>query len=94
MSSEEFVLFQLKQLVDKTSEQLRWGELNLREAIELQEETREQAKKLIPDMMDKYDLIYQSRFERLIWQFVMPRENPTPHTAIQPLRVCLTDAHG
>jgi hypothetical protein len=94
MESEELILFRLKQLVDKTSEQLRWGKLSLREAIELTEETREQAKKLIPDMMNKYDLIYASRFERLIWQFVMPRENPVPRASVRPLRACPTDAWG
>ena len=88
MESEEFILSQLKELVDKTSEQLRWGRLNLREAIELAEETREQAEKLIPDMMDKYVLIYEPRFERLIWQFVMPRQNPDPQSAIRPIRAC------
>jgi len=92
MESEESTISQLKELVDKTSEQLRWGNLNLREAIELAEETREQAKKLIPNMMDKYDLIYESRFERLIWQFVMPRQNIDQQIAIRPLRACPTDA--
>ena len=92
MESEEFILSQLKKLVDKTSEQLRCGELSLREAIELAEYTKEQAKKLIPDMMDKYDLIYESRFERLIWQFVMPRQNSDLQTSIRPLRACPTNA--
>lgn len=91
MESEDVILSKLKKLVDKTSEQLRWGELSLREAIELAENTREQAKNLIPDMMDKYDLIYESRFERLIWQFVMPRQNSDPQTSIRPLRACSTD---
>jgi hypothetical protein len=92
MESEDFILSKLKELVDKTSEQLRWGKLSLREAIELTEDTKEQAKKLIPDMMDKYDLIYESRFERLIWQFVMPQQNSDPRTSIRPLRACPTNA--
>ena len=75
MQSEKCVLAQLKELVDDTADKLRWGALNLKEAIELTMETREKAEFLIPDMMDKYELIYESRFERLIWQFVMPREN-------------------
>jgi hypothetical protein len=91
MESEDFILSKLKELVDKTSEQLRWGKLSLREAIELAEDTKEQAKKFIPDMMDKYDLIYESRFERLIWQFVMPRQNSDPQISIRPLRACPTD---
>ena len=92
MDAEESTISELKELVDNTSEQLRWGKLNLREAIELAEETREQAKKLIPNMMDRYDLIYESRFERLIWQFVMPRQNIDQQIAIRPLRACPTDA--
>ena len=91
MESEEFTLSQLKKLVDKTSEQLRWNKLTLREAIELVEETREQAEKLIPDMMDKYALIYEARFERLMWQFVMPRQSPDPQSAIRPIRACPMD---
>jgi len=75
MQSEECVLAQLKELVDSTADKLQRGNLSLREAIELTMETREKAESLIPDMMDKYELIYESRFERLIWQFVMPLES-------------------
>ena len=92
MESEECTLSQLKELVDNTSEQLRWDKLSLKDAIELVEYTKEQAKKLIPNMMDKYDLIYESRFERLIWQFVMPRQDSAPQISIRPLRACPTDA--
>jgi len=92
MDAEESTISELKELVDNTSEQLRWGKLNLREAIELAEETREQAKKLIPNMMDKYDLIYESRYERLIWQFVMPRQNSDLRISTRLLRACPTDA--
>ena len=83
MASEDYIIAQLKRLVDRTSEQLCWGKLTLKEAVELVEETREQAKKLIPDMMDKYDLIYESRFERLMWQFVMPKQNVNPQVTIR-----------
>ena len=75
MRREDCVLAQLRELVDNTADKLRWGNLSLREAIELTMATREKAESLIPDMMDKYELIYESRFERLIWQFVMPRES-------------------
>lgn len=34
------------------------------------EKTREQAEKLFPEDMDKFDLIYKSRFHRLIEQFL------------------------
>jgi predicted RNA methylase len=64
----------LRRLVDRTAERLMYDRnLTLPEAVELTVETRLQAEKIIPDMMDRYDLIYESRFQRLIWQFVLPR---------------------
>jgi hypothetical protein len=35
---------------------------------------RRKAELLIPDMMDTYDLIYTSRFKRLVEQFIVERE--------------------
>ena len=64
----------LRDLVDQTAERLMYDRsLSLPEAIRLTLETRRRAEKIIPDMMDRYDLIYESRFQRLIWQFVLPR---------------------
>lgn len=67
---EEARLEQLRHLVDRTARVLCSGEISLAEAIRLVDETRAQAEGLIPDQMDTYDLIYGSRFTRLIWQFV------------------------
>lgn len=88
MQSEESILAQLRKLVDNTAEQLRWGKLHLPEAIELVAETREQAEKLIPNMMDTYDLIYESRFTRLMWQFVLPKQEIQTRV---PIRAVNTD---
>lgn len=72
--NEEERIKKLRELVDQTSERLMYDvNLSLPEAIRLTVETRLRAEKIIPDMMDRYDLIYESRFQRLIWQFVLPR---------------------
>ena len=73
-STEDTLLTQLKTVVDCTSEQLQSGNLTLWEAVELINQTRVQAEKLIPDQMGLYQLIYASRFRRLIEQFVIPRQ--------------------
>jgi hypothetical protein len=46
---------------------------------------RFQARLLIPEQMDTYDLIYGSRFRRLIEQFVRPAARPDPVDASSPL---------
>lgn len=72
--NEDERIRRLKELVDRTAERLMYDvNLSLPEAIRLTVETRRRAERIIPDMMDKYDLIYESRFQRLIWQFVLPR---------------------
>ena len=73
-TSEKTLLAQLKTVVDRTSKRLQWDNLTLWEALELINQTRVQAEKLIPDQMDLYQLIYASRFRRLFEQFVMPRQ--------------------
>lgn len=67
---EEEKILRLKMLADSVSIQIVSGSLSFKEAIALVEEAREEAKKIIPDMMDKYSMIYESRFQRLIWQFM------------------------
>ncbi|GEM_PF-1823372 len=72
--NEDERIKRLRELVDRTAERLMYDRnLSLPEAIRLTVETRCMAEKIIPDMMDRYDLIYESRFQRLIWQFVLPR---------------------
>ena len=73
--SEERLLAELKTLVDRTSEQLQWGNLTVGEAYERIRQTRAQAEALIPDQMELYQRIYGARFQRLLEQFVLPRQS-------------------
>ena len=73
-TTEDTLLTQLKTVVDQTSEQLQWGNLTLWEAVEIIDQTRVQAEKLIPEQMGLYHLIYGSRLRRLFEQFVVPRQ--------------------
>ena len=75
VDSEDKLIAKLKGLVDRTSEQLQWGNLTLWEARDLIQQTRAKAEKLIPDQMELYQRIYGSRFRRLLEQFVMPRQS-------------------
>ena len=74
-TSEHRLIAELKKLVDRTSEQLRWGNLTVSEAYEQVRQTRAQAERLIPDQMALYQRIYAARFQRLIEQFVLPRQS-------------------
>jgi hypothetical protein len=73
--SEDILLTQLKRLVDRTSEQLQWGNLTLWETLDLIQQTQVQAEELIPDQMELYQRIYGARFRRLLEQFVIPKES-------------------
>lgn len=74
-TSEDRVLAELKRLVDRTSEQLQWGNLTVWDACERIRQTRAQAEVLIPDQMELYQRIYAARFQRLLEQFVLPRQS-------------------
>ena len=74
-TSEDRLLAELKRLVDRTSEQLQWGDLTVWEACERIRQTRVQAEALIPDQMELYQHIYEARFQRLLEQFVLPRQS-------------------
>lgn len=65
----------LKKLVDETVKQIESGELDHAAADKLIEETRQKAEELIPDDMDKYDMIYGARFKRLIEQYITEKES-------------------
>jgi hypothetical protein len=67
---EEEKLTALRELVDSACEEIMGGRLNRQEATVLAQRVRRQAQELIPDLMDKFDLIYKSRFERLISQYI------------------------
>lgn len=83
-TSEEILIAALKTLVDRTSEQLQWGNLTVREAYERIRQTRTQAESLIPDQMELYQRIYGARFQRLLEQFVLPRQSQSQHNWHKP----------
>ena len=64
----------LKALVDDTADRIIDGELDIDEAGKLVEETRQKAQELVPDDMDKFDLIYGARFKRLMEQYITSKE--------------------
>ena len=74
-TSEDRLLAELKRLVDRASEQLQWGNSTVWEAYEQIRQTRAQAEALIPDQMELYQRIYEARFQRLLEQFVLPRQS-------------------
>jgi len=73
LADEEEKLAGLRELIDSACEEIMGGHLNRQEATVLAQRVRRQAQEIIPDLMDKFDLIYQSRFERLISQYVDAR---------------------
>lgn len=73
MTQEEKV-HTIQKLVDQTSEDIESGTLTEEKATELMATTRTEAENLIPEDMDKYDLIYTTRFERLIDQFIKSKQ--------------------
>jgi len=73
LAEENEKLSQLRELVDGACEEIMGGRLDVSEATVIAQRVRRQAAQIIPDMMDKFDLIYQSRFERLISQYVSAR---------------------
>lgn len=70
LAEEEEKLVVLRELVDSACEEIMGGRLNRQEATVLAQRVRRQAQEIIPDLMDKFDLIYKSRFERLISQYI------------------------
>lgn len=70
LQEENEKLQQLRELVDSACEEIRAGRLDRQEATVLAQRVRREARTLIPDLMDKFDLIYKSRFERLISQYI------------------------
>jgi hypothetical protein len=63
----------LQKLVDEVCEKIKRGKLTLGEARKEAALVRLKAEKLIPFEMDKFDLIYMTRFKRLIEQFLLPK---------------------
>ena len=63
----------LQNMVDEVCEKIKSGKLTIGEARKEAALVRLKAEKLVPFQMDKFDLIYKSRFERLIEQFLLPK---------------------
>jgi hypothetical protein len=74
-SDEHERIAALKALVDGTADKIRGGELDIDEANKLVEETRMKAEELIPEDMDKFDMIYGARFRRLMEQFISAKHS-------------------
>ena len=70
LAEEEHKIERLRELVDSACEEIMGGRLDRQEATVLAQRVRRQAQEIIPDLMDKFDLIYKSRFERLISQYI------------------------
>lgn len=75
LREEEEKLAMLRELVDSACEEIMGGRLDRQEATVLAQRVRRQAQEIIPDLMDKFDLIYNSRFERLISQYIAAAEH-------------------
>jgi hypothetical protein len=67
-------LKELKRLVDEACEKIKNGRITLGEAKKEAALVRMKAEKIIPFEMDKFDLIYGARFERLIEQYLLPKQ--------------------
>ncbi len=66
-------LRKLKQMVDDVCEKIKLGEFTLGEAKKEAALVRLKAEKLIPYDMEKFDLIYTSRLNRMIEQYLLPK---------------------
>ena len=63
----------LRQMVDEVCDKIKSGKLTLGEARKEAALVRLKAEKLIPFEMGKFDLIYGSRLNRLIQQYLMSK---------------------
>jgi hypothetical protein len=68
----------LQKIVDEVCEKIKSGKLTIGEARKEAALVRLKAEKMVPFEMDKFDLIYKSRFERLIQQFLLPQTRKNP----------------
>ena len=60
----------IRHILDDVAHRIRGGSLGEAAARQLAQSVRFQVSLLIPEQMETYDLIYTSRFERLIGQFI------------------------
>lgn len=76
---EDLKLGVLRSMVDNVSNDIIDGNLGREEAEKEIAKVRRKARLLIPDMMDTYDMIYGSRFKRLVEQFILERNTKPGH---------------
>jgi len=67
MIEEERAMRALRKVVDRTSRQLREGEMDEVEALRLMDQTRGWVLKVFPDKLQAYDTIYKPRFENIYY---------------------------
>ena len=60
----------LKGLVDELCHKIINQEVTSEQATLEIDRVKAEARKLVPDEMDKFDMIYENRFKRLIQQFL------------------------
>jgi len=63
---ENLKIRQLRFIVDLTSSILYQQDLSLKESLELIEKTKKLVLDLFPDKEDAFELIYRSRFQRIV----------------------------
>jgi hypothetical protein len=63
----------LRQMVDEVCDKIKSGRLTLGEARKEAALVRLKAERLIPFEMEKFDLIYTSRLNRMIEQYLLPQ---------------------
>ncbi len=64
----------LKKIVDEACTKIKSGKMTLGQAKTEAALARLKAEALIPDQMEKFDLIYGSRLKRLIQQFIEKKD--------------------
>jgi hypothetical protein len=72
--NHEFRVRVLKSIVDHASYRLMLAEMDMAKAEELVGRVRNQARLLLPNEIETYDLIYHSRLSRLVDQFIRSKE--------------------
>ncbi len=72
---EEVKLKKLQRMADPLCYLIEHRKLTVVEAENKIQEVRQEAQKIIPDQMETFDLIYISRFKRLIEQYLKPKKD-------------------
>jgi hypothetical protein len=71
-------LRELQRIVDRVEGLLRRGGLSAARSEELIAEAREACRRLFPDKLDVFDLIYLPRFQRAMAEAPSPDSPPSP----------------